>query len=137
MELIPSWGPDIDARVQMYIDGIGQWVRGNDDWSCEGKRYHGDSGLAVRDTRLVTLRPVKENYLKADSASVPEADSEVKSGVQLSRSQPEAPHSECADIQSSESHFDRIRREIGSWWTLLVKGGFFREIMTRLPAWRL
>uniref|UniRef100_A0A8H7XMK6 Terpene synthase n=1 Tax=Psilocybe cubensis TaxID=181762 RepID=A0A8H7XMK6_PSICU len=63
---MPSWGPDIDARVRMYIDGLGQWVRGNDDWSCEGKRYHGSDGLVIRDTRMVTICPRKANYIQED-----------------------------------------------------------------------
>lgn len=52
---IPSWGPAIDRRVQVYIDGLGTWVRGNDDWSYETKRYHGDAGPKIREDRILRL----------------------------------------------------------------------------------
>ena len=38
-----GWSAEIQERLQEYVDGPGQWVRGNDsdDWSFEGARYHG------------------------------------------------------------------------------------------------
>ncbi|PPQ95114.1 hypothetical protein CVT25_011657 [Psilocybe cyanescens] len=76
---VPSWGSEIDERVQMYIDGLGQWVRGNDDWSCEGKRYHGSDGLVIRDTRMVSICPRKANYIQEDSETHPViTDSELR-----------------------------------------------------------
>ncbi|KDR78286.1 hypothetical protein GALMADRAFT_266794 [Galerina marginata CBS 339.88] len=56
LDRVPCWGDDVDERVWMYVDGLGQWVRGNDDWSCEGKRYYGDDGLRIMETRLVSLK---------------------------------------------------------------------------------
>lgn len=33
---MPSWGvPSLDAQVAIYVDGLGNWVRGNDTWSFE------------------------------------------------------------------------------------------------------
>ncbi|KAF8154199.1 terpenoid synthase [Crassisporium funariophilum] len=69
-QLIPSWGEETDEKVRTYVDGLGQWVRGNDDWSCESKRYHGNDGLEVRDTRLVKLRPRTGNYLVEERLGV-------------------------------------------------------------------
>jgi len=63
---VPSWGPEVDDSVQTYIEGLGQWIRGNDDWSCESKRYHGNDGLRVRDTRIVSLNWKPDNYLKME-----------------------------------------------------------------------
>ncbi|PPR02301.1 hypothetical protein CVT24_011639 [Panaeolus cyanescens] len=65
---VPSWGEEIDSKVQVYIDSLGQWVRGSDDWSCEAKRYHGNDGLRIQDTRLITICPRKANYVKEDEA---------------------------------------------------------------------
>ena len=61
---IPSWDPDTDRRVQKYVDGLGQWVRGNDDWSYESKRYYGDDGLSIREDRILRLSQRTGNYLK-------------------------------------------------------------------------
>ncbi|KAF9002080.1 isoprenoid synthase domain-containing protein [Cyathus striatus] len=40
MKLLPTWGESIDGQLSIYIDQIGQWVRGNDDWSRESRRYY-------------------------------------------------------------------------------------------------
>lgn len=63
---LPSWGEEIDSKVQIYVNSLGQWVRGSDDWSCEAMRYHGTEGLRIRDTRLITICPRKANYVKED-----------------------------------------------------------------------
>ena len=55
LERIPSWDPATDKRVQMYIDGLGQCVRGLDDWSFESKRYYGDDGQTVRGDRVIRI----------------------------------------------------------------------------------
>lgn len=60
---LPSWGKDIDARLQVYIDGLGYWVRGNDCWSFEGHRYFGEKGLLIQKHRWVELQPPSAGYL--------------------------------------------------------------------------
>jgi hypothetical protein len=55
LKKIPSWDPDTDRKVQMYIDGVGQWVRGNDDWAYEAKRYYGDDRLRIREDRILRI----------------------------------------------------------------------------------
>ncbi|PPQ69928.1 hypothetical protein CVT26_013253 [Gymnopilus dilepis] len=60
---MPSWGEDVDRRVKIYIDGIAQWVRGNDDWTFESGRYFGNKGLEIKKSRVMTLQ------LAADSRS--------------------------------------------------------------------
>ncbi|KAF7984104.1 hypothetical protein HWV62_16714 [Athelia sp. TMB] len=35
---VPSWGKDIDHQVAAYIDGLGNWVKGHDEWSFESGR---------------------------------------------------------------------------------------------------
>ncbi|KAK0624077.1 terpenoid synthase [Immersiella caudata] len=54
---LPSWGPEIDAQVSKYIDGLGNWVRGNDHWSFESQRYFGTAGAEVRKTRQIYMLP--------------------------------------------------------------------------------
>ncbi|PPQ72274.1 hypothetical protein CVT26_006495 [Gymnopilus dilepis] len=53
---MPSWGEDADRKVKMYIDGLAQWIRGNDDWSFEGGRYFGKRGAEIQKSRVVTLQ---------------------------------------------------------------------------------
>lgn len=53
---LPSWDNDVDAQlVARYVDGLGNWVRGNDSWSFESHRYFGSSGLEVQKHRNVIL----------------------------------------------------------------------------------
>ncbi|KAK7021182.1 isoprenoid synthase domain-containing protein [Favolaschia claudopus] len=51
----PSWGTDIDDQVAKYIDGLGQWIRGHDEWNFGSGRYFGDRGLEVQKTRVVAI----------------------------------------------------------------------------------
>ncbi|KAF9002156.1 isoprenoid synthase domain-containing protein [Cyathus striatus] len=60
---LPSWGKDVDERLKVYVDGLGYWVRGNDCWCYETKRYYGDDGDDVRKTRYITLRAPEKGYL--------------------------------------------------------------------------
>lgn len=52
---LPSWNDDVDARLMRYVDGVGNWVRANDSWSFESRRYFGSSGLAIQKHRNVTI----------------------------------------------------------------------------------
>jgi len=63
---LPTWSPIVDDRLREYINGLGHWVRGNDDWSCESKRYHGSDGLKVRQLRVVWICPRIANYVGAE-----------------------------------------------------------------------
>ncbi|KAJ3514441.1 hypothetical protein NLJ89_g2384 [Agrocybe chaxingu] len=42
-----------------YAFGLGNWVRGNDQWSFESERYFGKDGLRVLTERTVVLLPKK------------------------------------------------------------------------------
>lgn len=57
LERLPSWNEEIDKKLKTYVDGLGHWVRGNDDWSFESERYYGTQGLEVQKHRIVTLLP--------------------------------------------------------------------------------
>ena len=51
-----SWGSwELDADLERYFDGLGQWVIANMEWSFETKRYFGEAFEEVQKTRLVEL----------------------------------------------------------------------------------
>lgn len=54
---LPSWGPEIDRQVAIYVDGLADWIVGSLHWSYESERYFGKTGLEVKKTRVVNLLP--------------------------------------------------------------------------------
>ena len=59
---LPSWSPQIDRDVDVYADGLANWMVGSLHWSFETERYFGKDGLEVMKTRRVQLlsKSVKE-----------------------------------------------------------------------------
>lgn len=69
--LLPSWGKEIDAEVKFYIDGIGNWVRGEDCWSFEcGRYFEGGIGEEVMINRKVTLASPSQGYVGRSGLSM-------------------------------------------------------------------
>ena len=56
-ECLPSWGPEIDEQVKIYVDGLADWIVGSLHWSFDSERYFGRLGPQVKATRKVTLCP--------------------------------------------------------------------------------
>ncbi|KAF9034645.1 terpenoid synthase [Hymenopellis radicata] len=54
---IPVYGGPLDFEVRTYTEGLGNWVRANDQWSFESERYFGKEGMIVQETRKVVLLP--------------------------------------------------------------------------------
>ena len=54
---LPSWGPELDAQVQAYVAGLGDWMVGNLVWSFETERYFSKEGHTVKKTRQIALLP--------------------------------------------------------------------------------
>ncbi|KAH8103083.1 isoprenoid synthase domain-containing protein, partial [Cristinia sonorae] len=54
---LPSWGPEIDAQVKTYVDGLADWIVGSLHWSFESERYFAKLGPEVKTTRVVDLLP--------------------------------------------------------------------------------
>ncbi|KAI0284089.1 terpenoid synthase [Russula brevipes] len=54
---IPKFGEPVDTELAQYVDGIGHWVRGIEQWYFESERHFGKSGLEIQKTRWVTLSP--------------------------------------------------------------------------------
>lgn len=63
---LPSWGPDIDRKVQIYVDGIAQNIRGVDDWTFESHRYFGPRGPEIKVTRIMNPFPPTPGFVKLD-----------------------------------------------------------------------
>ncbi|KAI0649179.1 terpenoid synthase [Trametes meyenii] len=54
---LPSWGPQIDAAVAVYVDGLQNWIVGSLHWSFDSARYFGKDGATIKKHRLVKLLP--------------------------------------------------------------------------------
>ncbi|KAJ7121824.1 terpenoid synthase [Mycena crocata] len=67
--------PELDAQVSEYVDGLGNWVRGNDVWSFESERYFGTKGLEIQATRVVKLLPKAISSTDATSPDIQIPDS--------------------------------------------------------------
>ena len=58
-ENLPSWGPEIDRDVSIYVDGLRDWIVGSLHWSFESERYFAKAGLEVKKNRTVNLLPLR------------------------------------------------------------------------------
>lgn len=57
---LPKWGnAELDAQIAVYCDGLGNWVRANDQWSFESERYFGARGLEIMETKTLALMPIQ------------------------------------------------------------------------------
>ena len=56
---LPKWEEPLNSQVKEYCEGLGQIVRGNDDWSFESERYFGNKGLEIKQNRWMLLLPKK------------------------------------------------------------------------------
>ncbi|KAF7337860.1 Terpene cyclase [Mycena venus] len=54
---LPSWGPEIDEKVERYVQGLEAWIAGSLHWSFQTERYFGKSAADVKKTRFVSLLP--------------------------------------------------------------------------------
>ncbi|KAJ7611371.1 terpenoid synthase [Mycena polygramma] len=54
---LPTFGGPIDREIRTYVDGLGNWVRANDQWSFESERYFGKKGLEVLGSRKIVQLP--------------------------------------------------------------------------------
>jgi len=76
--LLPSWGPEIDGQVQVYVRGLADWIVGSLHWSFDSERYFGKKGLLVKKNRIVELAPVRVSKSVVSIDSPVLADSEVR-----------------------------------------------------------
>ncbi|KAF4454624.1 hypothetical protein F53441_2858 [Fusarium austroafricanum] len=52
---LPSWGPEADANVARYIQGIQNVVQANISWSFQSGRYFGKQAPEIRRTRMIDV----------------------------------------------------------------------------------
>ena len=57
---IPSWSPEVDEDVRIYVEGLADWMVGTLHWSFESERYLGKEAQKVRETLVVQLLPPKQ-----------------------------------------------------------------------------
>ncbi|KAK7461847.1 hypothetical protein VKT23_008277 [Stygiomarasmius scandens] len=57
---LPSWSSEVDRNVQIYIEGLQDWIVGSLHWSFDTQRYFGELGQDVKRKRIVTLLPRKD-----------------------------------------------------------------------------
>lgn len=54
-ETLPSWSEDVNRELKEYIEGLGNWVTANVEWSFESERYFGKDGPEIRQHRNLVL----------------------------------------------------------------------------------
>ena len=59
MAALPEWDEPLNSQVKEYCNGLGNWVRGNIEWSFESGRYFGDRGLEIKEKGWMDLVPKK------------------------------------------------------------------------------
>ncbi|KAG2128275.1 isoprenoid synthase domain-containing protein [Suillus clintonianus] len=55
--ILPSWGEEVDRQVDIYVQGLQDWIIANYHWSFESTRYFGKDGEAVKRDRIIKLLP--------------------------------------------------------------------------------
>ena len=72
---LPSWGPEIDAQVQVYVQGLADCIACSLHWSFDSERYFAKKGGQIKKSGIVELAPVRvpEPAAPADSSVVTEA----------------------------------------------------------------
>jgi len=76
---LPSWGPEIDAQVQVYVQGLADWISGSLHWSFDSERYFGKKGGQIKKDRIVALAPVRVSGPVDSTGSSVVTESNVRS----------------------------------------------------------
>ena len=58
---LPSWGKEIDRDVELYVQGLQDWIVGSLHWSFVTKRYFGTEGESVKRHRTIQLLPRRKD----------------------------------------------------------------------------
>ncbi|RPD67494.1 terpenoid synthase [Lentinus tigrinus ALCF2SS1-7] len=76
LKRVPSWGPEVDKQVAVYIEHLANWPRCNDCWNFESGRYFGSRGREYQKTRLVPMLPKRPQNpnLRRENVEVPLVD---------------------------------------------------------------
>ncbi|KAH8806499.1 terpenoid synthase [Flagelloscypha sp. PMI_526] len=60
-ESISSFEPTVERDIQLYIDALSCWMRGNLDWCFESERYFGTEVKRVSQDRLVHVHAADDS----------------------------------------------------------------------------
>jgi hypothetical protein len=52
-----KFGEPVDTELAQYVDGLGNWMRGNGQWNFESERHLGKKAPEIQKTRWMTLLP--------------------------------------------------------------------------------
>ncbi|KAH6653407.1 hypothetical protein BKA67DRAFT_647314 [Truncatella angustata] len=118
LTIVRRWGGPVDLDIQIYVDGIAQWVGANVQWSFESKRYFSKLGLEIKESRILELLPSKAEAQVETGPFVvnsllsrgpddifPEVfEMLTKSTVDATSMLPERWHVQCSNIVCKEDH---------------------------------
>ncbi|KAG8908272.1 hypothetical protein FRB99_007805 [Tulasnella sp. 403] len=62
-ELLPSWGPEVDAQLAQYVAGLERWVIGVLHWSFDSERYFGAEHERIKKDRIPPFSFLPSNKL--------------------------------------------------------------------------
>lgn len=65
-----EWNKSMNKDISRYVEGLGNWVRANDQWSFESKRYFGDRGLEIMSKRTVSMMPKRNDVLNGTQLDI-------------------------------------------------------------------
>ncbi|KAG2140118.1 isoprenoid synthase domain-containing protein [Suillus clintonianus] len=54
---LPSWGEEVDRQVDIYVDGLQNWIVGSLHWHFDSTRYFGNDGQTVKRDLIIKLLP--------------------------------------------------------------------------------
>ena len=80
---LPSWGKEIDREVELYVQGLQDWIVGSLHWSFTTKRYFGAEGEAVKMHRTIQLLPRRKVNEQEDSALQRKQTNKVRKTLSL------------------------------------------------------
>ncbi|KAG5349995.1 hypothetical protein C0989_000805 [Termitomyces sp. Mn162] len=83
---VPSFGEGVECDLERYLYGIANWVRANDCWSFECRRYFETNGLQIQQTRKVDLLP-RYGISKSSKNAVTLAFDKIKRVLNILRAQ--------------------------------------------------
>jgi hypothetical protein len=71
-EHLPAWSPSIDKDVDIYVEGLANWIVGSLHWSFLTERYFGKSGMTIKKQLVLELAPLElKNKSQSEQSPAP------------------------------------------------------------------
>lgn len=96
---LPSFGPELDRDVAMYVQGLQDWLVGSLHWSFMTKRYFGDAGADVKQHRIVKLLPRRGDRAQVHAQVQVSARRTTAGVLRTTRCSPRRPSFRCPNSQ--------------------------------------